>query len=87
MDTKSKTDAAEALDVSAGSPRVISEGFSVHRNIHGYDEWLGAYCIWYRTECRKYIFDDRDSAELAMARANTQDDRRRAPDAEQPNGA
>lgn len=73
MTTENKKDAAEALDVRTGSPRVISEGFSVHRNIHGYDEWLGAYCIWYRTECRKYIFDDRDSAELAMARANVID--------------
>ena len=87
MDTDTPKDAAEALDVRTGSPRVISEGFSVHRNIHGYDEWLGAYCIWYRTECRKYIFADRDSAELAMARANTRDDRRRATDSAQPNGA
>jgi len=66
------TDRLDWLEKQAtpGSPRVNSEGFFVSRQDRGYSEFLGPCGEWYQSFHMRSIFDDRDSAELALARAN-----------------
>ena len=67
---QTKDEMPQALSLAHGSPRVISEGFFVSRQDRGYSEFLGPCGEWYQSFHMRSIFDDRDSAELALARAN-----------------